>query len=69
LKQHGVGAVYLVADRGEVVADRADVSAARYRVLEKPGGVRAVRVGGRAGMVVQLVPQALSNGSCLGEPD
>jgi hypothetical protein len=35
--EHGVGSVDLVADAGEVVADRANLSAAGNGVLEEPG--------------------------------
>jgi hypothetical protein len=44
-----VGAVDLVAGRGEVLADRAEVGAAVDGVFQQPGRVRLVRVAAGSG--------------------
>ena len=54
LGEFHVGAVDLVADGGEVLADRAEFGAAVVAVSQEPGGVRLVGKGAGAGVFAQL---------------
>ncbi len=54
LGEFHVGAVDLVADGGEVLADRAELGAAVVAVSQEPGGVRLVGKGAGAGVFAQL---------------
>ena len=61
--EEGVGAVDLVAGGAETVADAAQVPAAGDGVLQQPGGLRLVRVGGGAGVAAQLPPEGIADAS------
>ena len=54
LGEDHVGAVDLVADGGEVLADRAEFGAPVGAVFQQPGGVRLVGKGAGAGVFAQL---------------
>ena len=65
-----VGAVDLVAGGAEVLPDRAEVGAAGDAVLEEPGGLRMVGVGGAgAGVDPQLGLQRLADRAGADETD
>ena len=68
--EQGVGAVDLVAGGAEVLPDRAEVGAAGDAVLEEPGGLRMVGVGGAgAGVDPQLGLQRLADRAGADETD
>jgi hypothetical protein len=67
--EHDVGAVDLVAGGTEVLADRADVSAAADTVAHETGGLRVVWVGSRAGVDAQLGLQRRADRSGFDEAD
>ena len=68
--EQGVGAVDLVAGGAEVLPDRAEVGAAGDAVLEEPGGLRMVGVGGAgAGVDAQLGLQRLADRAGADEAD
>jgi hypothetical protein len=54
LGEFDVGAVDLVADGGEVLADRAELGAPVVAVPQEPGGVRLVGKAAGAGVFAQL---------------
>jgi hypothetical protein len=64
-----VGTVDLVADGGEVLADRAEVGAPVDGVFQEPGGVRLVRVGAGTGVFAQLGPEVWEDRASLDEAD
>jgi hypothetical protein len=65
--QHDVGLVDLVAGAAEVLADRAEVSAAADAILQQLGGLGPVGVGARAGSHAQLHLQRRADHAGLGE--
>ena len=67
--EHEVGAVDLVAGGAEVLADRAEVSAAGGAVAREPGGLGVVWVVSRAGVDAQLGLQGRADRSGLDEAD
>jgi hypothetical protein len=67
--EHHVGAVDLVVDGAEVLADRAGVRAAGDAVVHEPGGLRLVGVFPGAGVDAQLSPQRLADRAGMDEPD
>jgi hypothetical protein len=69
LGEDDVGAVDLVAGRGEVLADRAKVRAAVDGVFQQPGGVRLMGVNARAGVPAELALEVGVDGSGFDEAD
>ena len=67
--QHDVGAVDLVAGGAEVLAYRAEVSAAADAVVQEPAGLGVVGVGAGAGVDAQLGLERLADRACFGEAD
>jgi hypothetical protein len=67
--EHGVGAVDLVAGGGEVLPDRAEFGAAGDAVVQEPGGLGPVSMGGGAGVDAQLGLQRVSDRPCFCEAD
>jgi hypothetical protein len=53
-REHGVGAVDLVAGGAEVLADRADLGASGDAVLPEPGGLGLIGVGTGASVDAEL---------------
>jgi hypothetical protein len=67
LSEDHVGLVDLVAGGGEVLPDRAEVSASVVGVFQQPGGVRLVRIVAGAGVLAQFGPEERVNGSGVDE--
>ena len=65
--EHQVGAVELVAGGAEVRAEGAGVGAAGDAVVQQPGSLRTVFVGGGSGVGAQVVVQVAGDGAGLGE--
>jgi hypothetical protein len=69
LGEFDVGAVDLVADGGEVLADRAEFGAAVVAVPKEPGGLRLVREIAGAGVFAQFGLEVGVDGSGFDEAD
>ena len=69
LGEFHVGAVDLVADGGEVLADRAEFGAPVIAVSQQPGGMRLVGKGAGAGVFAQLGLQVRVDCSGFDEAD